>query len=196
LRAGWARNDRSVHAHVFVDESRRSSYLLVAAFVDTRQLSALRTLMRQLRVAGERRLHFKSESDTVRKDVIGRLVDAGLRSRIYLGRGPSEAVRQRCLARLVADLLEERVERLVLDARGPAQDHLDRRVIFQTLCDRGAPIDSFLYEHLSSHGDPALWVPDAIAWCHGAGGEWRKRVAPLVEAVTDIGVVPRRKQLR
>ncbi|MFJ6670293.1 hypothetical protein ACIQMJ_04195 [Actinosynnema sp. NPDC091369] len=185
-----------MHTHVFVDESRRSSYLLVAAFVETRQLPGVRSLMRRLRVAGERRLHFKSESDTVRKDVIGRLVDAGFRSRIYLGRGPSEAVRQRCLARLVADLVEERVKRLVLDSRGPVEDGVDRRVIFQALCDRRAPVDAFFYEHLSSHGDPALWVPDAIAWCHGAGGEWRKRVAPLVEEVIDIGVVTRRQQLR
>jgi hypothetical protein len=33
--------------------------------------------MRRLRVAGERRLHFKT--DTVREDVIGRSVDAGLK---------------------------------------------------------------------------------------------------------------------
>ncbi|XVS64707.1 hypothetical protein ACQPYE_01175 [Actinosynnema sp. CA-299493] len=180
-------------AHVFVDESRRSSYLLVAVFIETRQLLAVRTLMRRLRVAGERRLHFKSESDTIRKDVVGRLVDAGFRSRVYLGRGPSEVVRQRCLARLVTDLLDERVKRLVLDARGPAEDGVDRRVIFQALCDRGAPVDSFSYEHLNSHSDPALWVPDAIAWCHGAGGEWRRRAAPLVEAVIDLGVVNRRQ---
>lgn len=191
-----ARNDCWVHTHVFVDESRRSSYLLVAAFVETRQLPGVRTLMRRLRVAGERRLHFKSESDTVRKDVIGRLVDAGFRSRIYLGRGPSEAVRQRCLARLVVDLVEERVTRLVLDGRGPVEDRVDRRVITRSLRECGVPDDSILYEHLGSHGDPALWVPDAIAWCHGAGGEWRKRVAPLVEAVVDIGVVTRREQVR
>ncbi|PSL55548.1 hypothetical protein B0I31_105514 [Saccharothrix carnea] len=182
--------------HVFVDESRRSSYLLVAAFVETGRLPAIRTMMRRLRVAGERRLHFKSESDTVRKDVIGRLTGAGFRSRIYLGRGPSEAVRQVCLARLVTDLVEERVMRVVLDGRGPVEDRIDRRVITRSLRECGVPDDSIFYEHLNSHGDPALWVPDAIAWCYGAGGEWRRRVAPLVEAVIDIGVVTRRQQLR
>ncbi|TQM81743.1 hypothetical protein FHX81_4118 [Saccharothrix saharensis] len=185
-----------MHTHVFVDESRRSSYLLVAAFVETRQLPAVRSLMRRLRVAGERRLHFESESDTVREDVIGRLVDAGFRIRTYLGHGLSEAVRQRCLAGLVADLVDERATRLVLDGRGPVEDRIDRRVITRSLRESGVPDDSILYEHLSSHGDPALWVPDAIAWCHGAGGEWRKRVAPLVEAVVDIGVVTRREQVR
>ncbi|MFD7655093.1 hypothetical protein ACFV4N_14055 [Actinosynnema sp. NPDC059797] len=182
--------------HVFVDESRRATYLLAAAFIQTRRLTALRTLMRGLRVAGERRLHFKSESDTVRKDVIGRLVDAGFRSRVYFGRGPAEAVRQACLADLVADLVEEPVARLVLDARGRTEDRLDRRVITRSLRECGVPDDSISYEHMSSHGDPALWIPDAIAWCYGAGGEWRRRVGPLVEAVIDVGVVTRRRQLR
>ncbi|MBY8848247.1 hypothetical protein [Saccharothrix longispora] len=183
--------------HVFVDESRRSSYLLVAALVDTRRLVAVRSLMRGLRVPGERRLHFKSESDTVRKDVVGRLVDAGLRCRVYQGRGPVEAVRQVCLARLVADLVEEgAVERLVLDARGPAEDRVDRRVITRSLRGCGVPDDSISYEHLASHGDPALWVPDAVAWCQGAGGDWRRRVAPVVETVVDIGVATRRQQVR
>lgn len=96
----------------------------------------------------------------------------------------------------MADLVEERVPRLVLDGRGPVEDRIDRRVITRSLRECGVPGDSILYEHLSSHGDPALWVPDAIAWCHGAGGERRKRVAPLVEAVVDIGVVTRREQVR
>jgi hypothetical protein len=152
--------------------------------------------MRRLRVAGERRLHFKSESDTVRKDVIGRLVDAGFRSPIYLGRGPAEPVRQECLATLARDVVEERAARLVLDARGPVEDRLDRRVTTRTLRACGVPEDLIFYEHLNSLGDPALWVPDAIAWCHGAGGEWRRRVAPLVEDVINIGVVTRRHQLR
>ncbi|MEU4769501.1 hypothetical protein AB0H12_40360 [Actinosynnema sp. NPDC023794] len=96
----------------------------------------------------------------------------------------------------MVDLVEGRVTRLVLDGRGPIEDRVGRRVITRSLRECGVPDDSILYEHLSSHGDPALWVPAAIAWCHDAGGEWRKRVSPLVEAVVDIGVVTRREQVR
>jgi hypothetical protein len=42
------------------------------------------------------------------------------------------------------------------------------------------------YEHLRSHEDPALWIADAVAWCHGAGKDWRRRVAPLVKEVIDV----------
>ena len=28
------------------------------------------------------------------------------------------------------------------------------------------------YEHISDADAPILWVSDAVAWCHGRGGEW------------------------
>jgi hypothetical protein len=190
------RNDHRVSPHAFVDESRRASYLLVAALVETNDLVRLRTLMRGLRVAGERRLHFKSESDAVKKDVVGRLVDAGVRTRIYVGRGHSEAARQVCLARLVEDLLDLGARRMLLDSRGHEEDFLDRRVVVNVLQRRGVGSDRLVYEHLASHGDAALWVPDAVAWCYGAGGEWKRRVAGLVEEVVDIGTATRRQQIK
>jgi hypothetical protein len=42
-----------------------------------------------------------------------------------------------------------------------------------------------LYEHLKPHEEPLLWVPDAVAWCYGNGGDWRRRVAPLVARSVD-----------
>jgi hypothetical protein len=30
-----------------------------------------------------------------------------------------------------------------------------------------------------------IWVADLIGWAHGAGGEWRRRVAPAVICVND-----------
>jgi hypothetical protein len=32
----------------------------------------------------------------------------------------------------------------------------------------------------------ALWVSDAVAWCHGAGGDWLRRIAPLVVSTTAL----------
>jgi hypothetical protein len=31
-----------------------------------------------------------------------------------------------------------------------------------------------------------LWVPDAIAWAYGCGGEWRRRSQPVVVDVVDV----------
>jgi hypothetical protein len=36
--------------------------------------------------------------------------------------------------------------------------------------------------HLPPHGDPLLWVADALAWSHSAGGAWRARIADITAA--------------
>lgn len=37
------------------------------------------------------------------------------------------------------------------------------------------------YVHALPYEHPLLWVSDAVAWCHSSGGDWVRRVAPLVE---------------
>lgn len=54
---------------------------------------------------------------------------------------------------------------------------------------RGGPAE-LAYEHLRPHEDPALWIPDAVAWCFGAGGDWRRRISALVEDVVPISTAP------
>ena len=118
------------------------------------------------------------------------LVETGLRGHIYHGRGLDEAVRGVCLSRLVANALEEGCTRLVLDSRGQDGDRADRRTIVRVL-QRHDAVDKMTYEHLRSHEDPALWIPDVLAWCHGAGGDWWRRIAPVVRATIDVGTVDR-----
>jgi hypothetical protein len=38
------------------------------------------------------------------------------------------------------------------------------------------------YVHLPPHGDPLVWVADALAWSHSAGGVWRDRIATITVA--------------
>ncbi|MFD4643197.1 hypothetical protein ACFWN2_38230 [Lentzea sp. NPDC058436] len=47
--------------------------------------------------------------------------------------------------------------------------------------------DGLVYEHIQSSSEPALWISDALAWCHGAGGDWKRRIAPVTGAVVDLG---------
>ncbi|GHF77951.1 hypothetical protein FHX82_004368 [Amycolatopsis bartoniae] len=42
------------------------------------------------------------------------------------------------------------------------------------------------HQHLNSASVPLLWVPDAVAWCYGAGGDWRRRVMPIVSKVIEV----------
>ncbi len=50
-------------SHVFVDETKRRGYLLVASAVVPSDLDATRRMLRGLVLPGQRRLHMKDESD-------------------------------------------------------------------------------------------------------------------------------------
>ena len=40
--------------------------------------------------------------------------------------------------------------------------------------------------HLSPYEEPLLWVSDAVAWAVGAGGDWRRRVEPMIDEVVRL----------
>jgi len=39
---------------------------------------------------------------------------------------------------------------------------------------------------LDSASEPLLWIADATAWCVGAGGDWARRIAPVLAGVIDL----------
>ena len=173
--------------HAFIDESRRGGmYLLAAALVRSDELARTRSMMRGLSVAGARTVHFKHERDSIKKDVAAALVSAKVRTRVYVGRGQADVVREQGLHAAVRDLATIGLQRLVLDTRTQDGNHSDRRIIRTALIEATGEANKVAYVHLRAHEEPALWVADAIAWCYGAGGDWRRRVGPIVEAVTDI----------
>jgi hypothetical protein len=176
--------------HVFVDESRRGRiYLVAAALVAPAQLAETRSLMRSLSMPGERRIHFQAEHDSRRRKILAALVAGRTQAHVYLGTGRPEQVRTACLTALIADAGTLGTSRLVIESRGPMPDRRDRATIHQALASR-SPWSSFSYEHLCPHDDPILAVADAVAWAHGAGGDWRRRIEPVVAKVIDLGKCP------
>jgi len=55
--------------HVFVDETKRRGYLLVASVVIPGEVDALRRTLRGLVLPGQRRLHRKDENDRTRRSI-------------------------------------------------------------------------------------------------------------------------------
>jgi hypothetical protein len=175
-----------VSVHAFVDESFRDSrYLLTAALVDPRDLRRLRQLMRGLLLPGQRELHFQKEKPQRRRQLADRIVAGGVQVNVYAAdcdRRGQETARAACLRHLVNDLLTLDAHRLVLDSRRD-RDVFDARTIRAAL--GSLPSHTHLtYEHLEN-SEPLLWIADVIGWCHGAGGDWRRQVAPTVTAVID-----------
>ncbi|HUQ59505.1 hypothetical protein [Lentzea sp.] len=164
--------------HMFVDESERGGYLMAAVLVSPTSLHSSRAMMRGLLLPGSRRVHFRTEKPARRKLIADRLAVCDFVVNIYAGRGKSERVRSKLLPLLVEDAIGLGVSRLVLDSRDPVANGRDRLLIGTRTKAHEAGL---VYEHIHSSAEPALWVSDAVAWCHGAGGDWKRRVAPVVD---------------
>lgn len=138
--------------------------------------------MRSLRMPGERRVHFRSEGDSRRKFVLARMVDFGVRGRIYSTPDDGEDARDALLRVLVQDTVDSEGRRLVLESRDRVGNLRDRAVLAQTK----ARENGLLYEHREASTEPILWMSDALAWSAGAGGDWRCRIEPMVESVVKL----------
>ncbi|KAA2264804.1 hypothetical protein F0L68_06915 [Solihabitans fulvus] len=172
--------------HGFVDESRRGGvYLMAVTLVRPRELDRTRVGLRRLVKPGQRRVHFKKESDSRRRELVSRLHDLGLRARVWSCRHHDDLVARRaCLAAIARKMLELGVSRLALESC-QHQDIGDRHTLAEIV---GTNSKLLTYDHLRPGEDPILWVSDGVAWCHGAGGDWRRRVGCLVDEVTQVDV--------
>ena len=153
---------------VFVDESVRRTYVLCAVRVDPRELVAARTAVRSLLLSGERRIHFSKESNRRRRELLARLCDHGFDVALYAAPARDRTARAALVALLVDDLGGE-LHRLVFESRN-AGDVDDQRQLIDLRRTGRFPANA-TYEHLRPHEEPLLWVADAVAWAHGAGGD-------------------------
>ena len=173
--------------HAFVDESARDGrYYVCVAVLDPGHLVTTRKQLKGLLLPGQRELHFKDEKKPRRKLLACRMAALPASVTVYYSpscRWEEEGARQRCLADAVRRVLALGGHRLVIDSR-EEQDSHDRRTIRQVL--GKYPSETMLaYEHMESTGEPLLWIADAVAWCYGAGGDWRRRILPIIDDVRE-----------
>jgi len=168
---------------VFIDESERREYLLAAVVVDPRELKAARGVLRAMLLGGERRLHFSKERDTRRRELLSRFCEHGFRIHIYVTSTADHHARRRLLVKVAEDL-SPGLLRLVIESRG-YRDRDDLGLLID-LQRSGVLSQHAAYEHVAPHEEPILWVADGVAWAWGAGGDWKRRVAPLVTRVQRI----------
>ncbi|WP_431875228.1 hypothetical protein [Amycolatopsis sacchari] len=170
--------------HAFIDESGRDRrYFICVAVVDPGCLAPARKQLSALLLPGQRELHFKAEKPPRRRLLADRIAGLPLATHIYETTSTpktEEQDRQRCLEQAFHHLVELGAHRVVLDSRDHRDIH-DRTTIYRTLGQH--PKTELAHHHLNSASAPLLWVPDAVAWCYGAGGDWRRRVMPVISKV-------------
>ncbi|WP_431875230.1 hypothetical protein [Amycolatopsis sacchari] len=177
-----------VPVHAFIDESgREGAYIVCVSVVDPAQLVPTRKQLAALLLPGQRELHFKKEKPRRRRLLADRIAALPAISWIYTTSctpKTEEQDRQRCLAEAVRDLVAAGAHRVVIDSR-QEQDRHDETTIYRAL--GGRPSETgVVYEHHESTATPLLWIPDAVAWCYGAGGDWRRRVSAGIGRITQL----------
>ena len=169
----------------FVDETKQHGYVLVASVHRIEDLDELRKTVRGLVLRGQRRLHMTKESDPRRRKIAAALRDAGVTATIYDAHrnyADDLAARSACLAALAADATALGGGTLILEQ----DDSLlvwDRRQLYRLVRPLAGQIQ---YQHFRAADELLLCVPDAIGWCWAKGGDWRRRIKPLIEAVQPV----------
>ena len=171
--------------HVFVDESKQGRYLLVASVHLSTELAVARKALRELTLPGQRRIHMKKESNARRRQIAAALCALGVEATVYeasRSHGHELAAREACLRGLIGDLpLSETL--MVLERDDSCLDW-DRQTLYQLV--RAAERPDLSYQHHRAADEQLLAIPDAIAWCWAKGGDWRRRVEPMVVAVRPV----------
>jgi hypothetical protein len=175
-----------VSAHVFVDETKQRGYLLVASVVVSSDLDSVRRMLRGLVLPGQRRLHMKDESDQRRRSIATAIAVSGVTATIYDAGRRYRNERERraaCLHALVGDAARRGDGMLVLEQDDTLLSWDNQRLIEFTR--EAGCRDTLRYEHRRAATELLLAAPDAVAWCWAKGGDWRRRIEPIV---TDVRI--------
>lgn len=164
---------------LFVDESKTKGYTMVAAVVATGELTVLRRDVRSLVLPGQRRIHFTKEADDRKRMILSKLVEFGARAHILHCVAKAQArSREACLMGLVTLAKANNHTRIVIE-RDESIELADRRTLFREVKRQGLG-ETLAYDHQAPHEEPLLWIADAVAWSYTKGGDWKRRIEPLV----------------
>jgi hypothetical protein len=176
-----------VSNHVVVDETKRRGYLLVAGVVVPGDLESVRRMLRGLVLPGQRRLHMKDENDQRRRSIATAITVSGVTATIYDAGRRYRNERERraaCLHALIIDAAQRGDAMLVLEQDDTLLSWDNQRLIEFTR--EAGCRDTLRYEHRRAASELLVAVPDAIAWCWAKGGDWRRRVEPIVTNVREV----------
>jgi hypothetical protein len=173
--------------HIYVDETKQRGYVLVASVQIAAELGDLRKTMRGLVLRGQTRIHMAKESDPRRRAICDAICAATVNATIYDAaqryKDPLDA-RAACLQALINDIALGEQTLLVLE-QDDSIVHWDRQRLIEMTRAAGRR-DTLRYEHHRARSELLLAVPDAIAWCWARGGQWKRRIQPVISAVKRV----------
>ncbi len=174
-------------AQVFIDEShRKSRYLLIATFIPINEVNSLRRKLRQAPTKPGQTFHMTKASNETRLKMCYLLTECKLNCLVIEHCDPSATqfeARMACLDTLCKQSKIQSASQMTLDFS--TTEVQDCR-IFEA--HRSRLSSHFpIYRHSPSRHEPLLWVPDAVGWCWGRGGYWKKLIEPCVNSHIYLG---------
>ena len=163
----------------FVDESIRGQrYLTCCVLIPTNQLSEVRSIVRQF-AGKKRRLHFRHESNQIRKSFLETVSSLKIESFVIETRMRnginSRTARAKCIEYLI-----RHVQGNQLASRLIIEDFSDSRSDLRLIQSVRTKNHVLNFEHQDGGVSPELWIADAIAWATGHGPEWSSQVKGIL----------------
>lgn len=151
----------------FSDESRRGgTYVVAAVVVETHEVNAMRTSLRQFLRSNQRRVHMSKESPARRTQflaLVEQTVSVAHVIEVAIGADTMAQARDRGLTALARFLIDEGVAMWHLEWMVDNVQRRDRQVIASELLEDDPPAD-LRYDHTPPHDEPLLWAADAVVW--------------------------------
>jgi hypothetical protein len=170
-----------------VDETKRAGYVMAAVALS--EPDAVRKVVRSLVAPGNRRLHMVDERPRHRVSIVDALVGCDIEVSIYDAarryRTDREA-RTACLAAVVEDLAAVGGDTRLVIEQDRSLVRADRAVVFEAAHRSAEKGFSLHYDHVSSHEELLLALPDVAAWSWVRSGEWRRRLTPVLAGVRNV----------
>mgnify|MGYP001314738047 CR=1 FL=1 len=179
----------------FIDESesdrRRDPdvYILSAALVDQADLADARAEIRRLLRPGQRKLHWRAESDRTREVIAKTIASLPALHVIVVRVGRpgerSERRRRKCLERLAYELDHRGVLHLTAEAREPKQNAADLHHFRNLRAAQRIQPRMRLY-HVPGPGEPLLWLADAVAGAVTAARTGAPRYLQMLDGLIEL----------
>ncbi|WP_157671380.1 hypothetical protein [Candidatus Aquiluna sp. UB-MaderosW2red] len=149
--------------------------------IDLALAPAARMTLNQLRLKGQRSIHFAKESDSRRMNILKSLLTIPSITTCYvvkgLNRGSEGAARQLCVMATVSELSPSEQYKVIFD--------LDENFLAADRLTLGRQLRSrqnktqVIFHHLEPYQEQLLALPDAFAWAFARGGRWRLALRSL-----------------
>lgn len=161
---------------IYVDEVKAKGFALICVAIHDRDVLLTRRRLRNFVLPGQRRLHFRRESDSRRREFLSALSELQFTTMVISSDEKStKTARSDCNRQLAELAIKLDAVELIFETDHTSVED-DRRQVqeYARKFERGIGCT-----HREPHAEPILWIADAIGWATQRGGEWTKRLNPF-----------------